>query len=437
MESVQGSDATSPAQAGVRSRPDRILGLSSLGLPELSSTTGHCRNLFSPGPTTVLSPVTNLALDMDNLAGLGSQYDTPKRRNPPVEKVPSFASDVSSDAGLKGPSSSPAGSSTKRCRSGGSTPFQSSCRLSARPPRTRTATGYSARGRRARRPRLWARTRRTCRRRALSSRSPPSRRPARAGAPSPAATPRTPWPGAPAPPPPSWCVPPPHCHANRAASGEMTPDLCPLSSPRLRRSSSRAPPTAAPCSCGARPTRPPCATTRTTASWRCWTATWRCGVPLRPCSGVPPANANICCPAGRVRDADGLGQPADGSAGGRRRSPGFPRGPLAASEPLPLPVHAHPAVPALGQAPRLSRRRSHARQGEEAAQPGRLARHQPGAGAGVSQSGLFSAPEVQILLPDRHREAPGRGGRRQSADRGFHQGERGDGRLRLLPAPLV
>uniref|UniRef100_H3CYX9 M-phase inducer phosphatase n=1 Tax=Tetraodon nigroviridis TaxID=99883 RepID=H3CYX9_TETNG len=100
MESVQGSDATSPAQAGVRSRPDRILGLSSLGLPELSSTTGHCRNLFSPGPTTVLSPVTNLALDMDNLAGLGSQYDTPKRRNPPVEKVPSFASDVSSDAGL-------------------------------------------------------------------------------------------------------------------------------------------------------------------------------------------------------------------------------------------------------------------------------------------------------------------------------------------------
>lgn len=117
----------------MRSRPDRILGLSSLGLPELSSTTGHCRNLFSPGPTTVLSPVTNLALDMDNLAGLGrfvtaptcwrwrqkdrlaskpapvssihgsfpprSQYDTPKRRNPPLEKVPSFASDVSSDAG--------------------------------------------------------------------------------------------------------------------------------------------------------------------------------------------------------------------------------------------------------------------------------------------------------------------------------------------------
>lgn len=55
----------------MKSRPDGIPGLSPLSLPEQSFKTAHCRNLFSPGPTTVLSPVTNLALDMNNLAGLG------------------------------------------------------------------------------------------------------------------------------------------------------------------------------------------------------------------------------------------------------------------------------------------------------------------------------------------------------------------------------
>uniref|UniRef100_A0A3B4GL96 M-phase inducer phosphatase n=1 Tax=Pundamilia nyererei TaxID=303518 RepID=A0A3B4GL96_9CICH len=76
------------------------IALSLLSLPEHSTKTSHCRNLFSPGPTAVLSPVTNLAMDMNNLAGLGSQCDTPKRRkHAPLEKVPSFASDVSSDAG--------------------------------------------------------------------------------------------------------------------------------------------------------------------------------------------------------------------------------------------------------------------------------------------------------------------------------------------------
>ncbi|MEQ2283824.1 hypothetical protein AMECASPLE_015473 [Ameca splendens] len=90
MEPRFGND--SPLRVDYRSRPDGIPGLSSLTLP---------RNLFSPGPETVLSPLTNLALDMNNLAGLGSQCDTPKRRKqPPLEKVPSFASDVSSDAGL-------------------------------------------------------------------------------------------------------------------------------------------------------------------------------------------------------------------------------------------------------------------------------------------------------------------------------------------------
>ncbi|XP_041828867.1 M-phase inducer phosphatase 2 [Melanotaenia boesemani] len=99
MEPEFGS--TSPAKSVFKSRPQTIPGVSSLILPELGTKTTHCRNLFSPGPAAVLSPVTNLALDMNNLAGLGSQSDTPKRRKPSLlEKVPSFASDVSSDSGL-------------------------------------------------------------------------------------------------------------------------------------------------------------------------------------------------------------------------------------------------------------------------------------------------------------------------------------------------
>lgn len=91
----------SPVNTALKSRPDGIPGLSSLTHPDLSTKDPHCRTLFSPGPATVLSPVTNLALDMNNLAGLGSQCDTPKRRiHAPLEKIPSFASDVSSDAGL-------------------------------------------------------------------------------------------------------------------------------------------------------------------------------------------------------------------------------------------------------------------------------------------------------------------------------------------------
>ncbi|XP_030574683.1 M-phase inducer phosphatase 2 isoform X2 [Archocentrus centrarchus] len=96
MESVFNRD--SPVKT---SRPERILELSLLSLPEHSAKTSHCRNLFSPGPKAVLSPVTNLAMDMNKLAGLGSHCDTPKRRTlAPLEKVNSFASDVSSDAGL-------------------------------------------------------------------------------------------------------------------------------------------------------------------------------------------------------------------------------------------------------------------------------------------------------------------------------------------------
>uniref|UniRef100_A0A671WAC8 M-phase inducer phosphatase n=1 Tax=Sparus aurata TaxID=8175 RepID=A0A671WAC8_SPAAU len=100
MESVHFFGSTSPVNNVLKTRPDGIPGLSSLTHPELSTKNTHCKNLFSPGPATVLSPVTNLALDMNNLAGLGSQCDTPKRRkHAPLEKIPSFASDVSSDAG--------------------------------------------------------------------------------------------------------------------------------------------------------------------------------------------------------------------------------------------------------------------------------------------------------------------------------------------------
>lgn len=101
MESVNFLGSTSPVNSLLKRRPDAIPGLSSLSLPELGAKNAHCKNLFSPGPATVLSPVTNLALDMNNLGGLGSQCDTPKRRKyAPIEKIPSFASDVSSDAGL-------------------------------------------------------------------------------------------------------------------------------------------------------------------------------------------------------------------------------------------------------------------------------------------------------------------------------------------------
>nr|XP_019953786.1 PREDICTED: M-phase inducer phosphatase 1-like [Paralichthys olivaceus] len=94
MESVNLFDPASPVNTVLKTRPDAIPGLSSLSTP-------HCRDLFSAGPAAVLSPVTNLALVMDNLNGLGSLCDTPKRsKHALLEKIPSFASDVSSDAGL-------------------------------------------------------------------------------------------------------------------------------------------------------------------------------------------------------------------------------------------------------------------------------------------------------------------------------------------------
>ncbi|XP_036372837.1 M-phase inducer phosphatase 2 isoform X1 [Megalops cyprinoides] len=90
-------------------RPDGIPGLSSLTLPGKCSQNSPClKNLFSTEPTAVLSPVTNLALNMTNLAVIGSQCDTPKRKaHAPLLKIPSFASDTSSDAGLGMDSPSP------------------------------------------------------------------------------------------------------------------------------------------------------------------------------------------------------------------------------------------------------------------------------------------------------------------------------------------
>ncbi|KAM9786653.1 M-phase inducer phosphatase 2 isoform X2 [Syngnathus typhle] len=90
-----------PVGTSARSRPDDITSVSSLPAPDVSYKMAHCRNLFSPASTALHSPVTNLALDMNKLVGLGSQCDTPKRsKHGRLEKVCSIASDVSSDAGL-------------------------------------------------------------------------------------------------------------------------------------------------------------------------------------------------------------------------------------------------------------------------------------------------------------------------------------------------
>ncbi|XP_072898238.1 M-phase inducer phosphatase 2 isoform X2 [Hemitrygon akajei] len=70
-----------------------------------------CKALFTgsgidyPRDTPVLSPVTNLALNMDNLRGLGSNNDTPKRRPNGSPLIKTLSSD--SDAGLCMDSPSP------------------------------------------------------------------------------------------------------------------------------------------------------------------------------------------------------------------------------------------------------------------------------------------------------------------------------------------
>ncbi|KAG7257486.1 hypothetical protein CRUP_004541 [Coryphaenoides rupestris] len=109
---------TSPVAVGcVFHRRSDTLPVPGPGLRDHPDTKSCMRNLlFSPSssssfssPCSVLSPVTNLAFNMDNLAGLGGRLDTPKRSRPPAPllKIPSFASDASSDAGLCMDSPSP------------------------------------------------------------------------------------------------------------------------------------------------------------------------------------------------------------------------------------------------------------------------------------------------------------------------------------------
>lgn len=105
------SDFT-PVSLEVGAGRDSVLRVSRPALAEIGLKDSPCiKNLSSPGATTVLSPVTNLTLNLDNLAVLEKQCETPKRKklekNVPLLKIPSFASDTSSDAGLGLDSPSP------------------------------------------------------------------------------------------------------------------------------------------------------------------------------------------------------------------------------------------------------------------------------------------------------------------------------------------
>ncbi|XP_051946096.1 M-phase inducer phosphatase 1-like [Xyrauchen texanus] len=100
FDSVRGD--ISPESDLISTGPESVLRLHILTLPEVGTRGSPCmQSIASPGPMALLSPVTNLALNMNNLAGLGSECETPKRKKRwPILKIPSFASDASSDAGL-------------------------------------------------------------------------------------------------------------------------------------------------------------------------------------------------------------------------------------------------------------------------------------------------------------------------------------------------
>ncbi|XP_028830490.1 uncharacterized protein LOC114786990 isoform X1 [Denticeps clupeoides] len=81
-------------------QPGRRRGIPQLSLSDLVSTgSPWVKTLsFSPaGPTDVLSPETNLSMNRNTLAVLGSQCETPKRESV-SEKIPSSAPDASSYA---------------------------------------------------------------------------------------------------------------------------------------------------------------------------------------------------------------------------------------------------------------------------------------------------------------------------------------------------
>ncbi|XP_028816335.1 M-phase inducer phosphatase 1-like [Denticeps clupeoides] len=88
----------SPDSPHLRHRPG-----GRVGLLDLVSTGSSCvRNLFfSPaGPVDVLSPDNNLSKNKNNLADLSSQCETLKRKKARLVKIPSFASNASSDSGV-------------------------------------------------------------------------------------------------------------------------------------------------------------------------------------------------------------------------------------------------------------------------------------------------------------------------------------------------
>uniref|UniRef100_A0A4W4DM65 M-phase inducer phosphatase n=1 Tax=Electrophorus electricus TaxID=8005 RepID=A0A4W4DM65_ELEEL len=100
MEIDKVASDLSPVNNQMHTGPGSVPRFSKPSLPEIGAQGSPCiKNLFFPGPTGVLSPVTNLTLNMDNLAVLGG-CETPKRKKDvPFLKIPSFASDTSSDAG--------------------------------------------------------------------------------------------------------------------------------------------------------------------------------------------------------------------------------------------------------------------------------------------------------------------------------------------------
>ncbi|XP_051504470.1 M-phase inducer phosphatase 1-like [Myxocyprinus asiaticus] len=98
FDSVRGD--ISPVNDLHSTGPGSVLRPHILSLPEVGTRGSPCMQSLAPGPMAVLSPVTNLALNMNNVV-LEGHCETPKRKkNLPLLKIPSFASDASSDAGL-------------------------------------------------------------------------------------------------------------------------------------------------------------------------------------------------------------------------------------------------------------------------------------------------------------------------------------------------
>lgn len=71
MELGKAAGVFSPVSLDLGTGPDSVPRVSRPTLPEIGLKGSPCiKNLFSPGTTAVLSPVTNLTLNMDNLAVL-------------------------------------------------------------------------------------------------------------------------------------------------------------------------------------------------------------------------------------------------------------------------------------------------------------------------------------------------------------------------------